>query len=87
MATRNWWPGKKVLASPAWVERVSWEDSKVYVGLTREAIKDAPEYVESAPITREYERQLHSHYGWPRYWLGETEHRASLSLSGSLSGD
>ena len=32
VATRNWWPGKKVLVSPAWIERVSWADSKVYVG-------------------------------------------------------
>jgi hypothetical protein len=55
VATWNWWLGKKVLVSPAWAERVSWEDSKVYVGLTRETIKDAPEYVESTPITREYE--------------------------------
>jgi hypothetical protein len=86
VATRNWWPGKKVLVSPAWVERVSWEDSKVYVSLTREAIKDAPEYVESVLITREYERELHSHYGWPPYWLGETERQSSLSLSGSVSG-
>jgi hypothetical protein len=42
VATRNWWPGKKVLVSPAWIERVSWADSKVYVGLSREAIKERP---------------------------------------------
>ena len=23
--TQNWWPGKKVLVSPQWIERVSWE--------------------------------------------------------------
>ena len=22
--TQNWWPGKKVLVSPQWIERVSW---------------------------------------------------------------
>lgn len=69
VATRNWWPGKKVLVSPAWIERVSWEDSKVYAGLSREAIKGAPEYVESMPITREYENRLYAHYGRPPYWL------------------
>ena len=30
VATRNWWPGKKVLVSPAWIEGVSWSDSKDY---------------------------------------------------------
>ena len=83
VATRNWWPGKKVLVSPAWAERVSWEDSKVFVSLTREAMTDAPEYIESAMITREYERQLHSYYGWPPYWPHEVEQESSLSLSGA----
>jgi hypothetical protein len=68
VATRNWWPGKKVLVSPAWIERVSWTDSKVYVGLSREAIKDGPEYEESQPITREYENRLYFHYGRPPSW-------------------
>jgi hypothetical protein len=82
VATRNWWPGKKVLVSPAWTERVSWTDSKVYVGLTREVIKTGPEYSDSAPITREYENRLYFHYGRPPYWLQEAEHQFSHSLSG-----
>jgi hypothetical protein len=81
VATRNWWPGKKVLVSPAWIERVSWPESKVHAGLSREAIKDAPQYLESMPITREYENRLYLHYGRPPYWLHESEHRSSLSLS------
>ena len=44
--TRNWWPGKKVLVSPAWIDKVSWPDSKVYVDLSREAIKNGPEWIE-----------------------------------------
>jgi hypothetical protein len=82
VATRNWWPGKKVLVSPAWIERVSWTDSKVYVGLTREAIRNGPEYVESVPITREYENRLYSHYGRPPYWQHDAERHSSFSLSG-----
>jgi PRC-barrel domain len=82
VATRNWWPGKKVLLSPAWIQRVSWADSKVHVDLHRDAIKKAPEFVESAPITRDYESRLYLHYGRPSYWLHEDEHKASLSLTG-----
>jgi hypothetical protein len=81
VATRNWWPGKKVLVSPAWIDRMNWPDSKVYSGLSREAIQNAPEYVESVPITREYENRLYAHYGRPPYWLHEAEHESSLSLS------
>ena len=42
--TKNWWPGKKVLVAPEWIERVSWSDSRVYVDLSREAIKSGPEF-------------------------------------------
>ena len=42
--TRNWWPGKKGLVAPRWLDRVSWNDSKIYVNLSRKAIKNAPEY-------------------------------------------
>jgi sporulation protein YlmC with PRC-barrel domain len=66
--TRNWWPGKKVLVSPAWINNVSWPESKVSVDLSRESIKNGPEYIESAPITREFEKTLYDHYGRPAYW-------------------
>ena len=82
VATRNWWPGKKVLVSPAWIERVSWTESRVCVGLSREAIKDGPEYAESMPITREYENRLYLHYGRPPYWLHQAERESSFTLSG-----
>jgi hypothetical protein len=79
VATRNWLPGKKVLVSPAWIERVSWTESKVYTALAREAIKEAPEYIESRPVTRDYENRLYLHYRQPPYWLHE--HNSSHSLS------
>jgi hypothetical protein len=82
VVTTNWWPGKKVLVSPAWIERVSWEDSRVYVDLSRQAIQTTPEFVDLVPITRDFENKLYSHYGRPPYWLHEAEFRPSLSLSG-----
>jgi hypothetical protein len=69
--TQNWWPGKMVLISPRWIERVSWSESKVFVSLSRQAIKDAPEYDEDSPITRDYETALHRHYDHKGYWLDE----------------
>ena len=66
--TRNWWPGKKVLISPEWIREVSWAQSRVVVALTRDALRNAPEYDPSRPIDREYEGRLYAHYGRPRYW-------------------
>ena len=60
--TRDWLPGKKVLISPKWIERVSWGERQVVVALTRKAIQQAPEYADSPPLTRDQETALHRHY-------------------------
>ena len=65
--TQNWWPGRKVLVAPRWLDRVSWNGSKVYVNLSRKAIKNAPEYHPEA-LNREYEEKLYDHYKRPGYW-------------------
>jgi hypothetical protein len=66
--TVNWWPGKKVLVAPPWIERVSWKDSKVYVNLSRNSIQRAPEFDRDQPLSRDYEQDLHGHYGRAPYW-------------------
>ncbi len=66
--TKDWLPGKKVLISPKWIERVSWSEKQVVVALTREAIQQAPEYTDSPPLTRDQEIALHRHYNRPGYW-------------------
>jgi len=69
--TRNWWPGKKVLISPQWIQRVSWIEMKVFVNLLREDIRQSPEYSEESLLTRNYETGLHRHYKRRGYWVGE----------------
>ncbi len=71
--TKNWWPGKKVLVAPQWIERVSWDESKVFVNLSRVAIKQSPEYTEKSLITRDYESGLHRHYQREGYWASDEQ--------------
>ncbi|MCY7285868.1 MAG: PRC-barrel domain-containing protein [Cyanobacteria bacterium CAN_BIN43] len=66
--TRNWWPGKKILLAPQWIDHVSWNESKVFVNLPRETIKQAPAYTDESPLSRDYETRLHQHYDRPSYW-------------------
>lgn len=66
--TSNWWGGHLVLVSPQWVDEVSWSDSKVSVGLTREAVQAAPPYDPSVPVDRPHEEAIHAHYGRSGYW-------------------
>ena len=70
--TGDWWPGKKVLVSPKWIERVSWNESKIFVNLLRETIKQSPEYTEESLLTRDYETGLHRHYNRQGYWVDES---------------
>jgi hypothetical protein len=40
--TRHWLPGKKLMISPSQIKRISWDESKVYVSLTKEAVLGSP---------------------------------------------
>jgi hypothetical protein len=69
--TGTWWPGKRVLISPLWIGKVSWTKSNVAVNLSRETIKESPEYTDESLITRDYEIGLHGHYNRKGYWTDE----------------
>ena len=70
--TKNWWPGKHVLVAPGWIERISWEEGKVFVNLSREDMKRSPAYPPSAhPLDRDYEITLYRHYNRNGYWADE----------------
>ncbi len=66
--TRNWWPGgRKVLLATPWINRVDWAEKTVYTPLTREQVKNSPEY-EEGKLDREYEKRLHQAYERSAYW-------------------
>jgi uncharacterized protein YrrD len=61
--THDWLAGRHVLISPDWVSRVSWEEHTAYVNLSREAIRESPEYEPAEMLTEEEEAELYHHYG------------------------
>lgn len=65
--TVNWWPGKKVVVAPEWITGVSWSNSRVTVNLSREKIKNAPEYDPRTIVSRDYENRLYEYYSRPKY--------------------
>jgi len=42
--TGHWFAGKEIAVTPAHINRISYEESSVFVNLTRATIMDAPEY-------------------------------------------
>jgi sporulation protein YlmC with PRC-barrel domain len=69
--TKNWRKGQKVIVSTKWIESVSWSESTVFVNLSRESIKQSPEFTEESLLTRDYETRLHGHYNRQGYWVDE----------------
>jgi hypothetical protein len=76
--TKNWLPGRKVLAWPQLIDSVSWAERKVRVPLGREIIKSSPEYDPKQPLGRDYEALLYTHYGERGYWLKESSAMSSI---------
>lgn len=68
--TSNWWFGRKVLVAPQWADRISWEENKVYVNMSRAAVKHSPEW-DSSAVNREYEVRLYDYFGRPAYWASD----------------
>jgi len=44
--TGGWLSGRKTLVSPRWIEGISWDESIMFVSLTRDQIASGPEYNE-----------------------------------------
>jgi uncharacterized protein YrrD len=69
--TTNWWGGHQVLIAPEWISRVDWASRQVTVGLTRQAVKDSPDYKSTEEVNRLSEAGLYAHYGRVAYWAAE----------------
>ena len=66
--TSSWLFGKKVLIAPHWATSLSWEDQRIDVALSRQVIKDSPEWDPTDVIGLEFEALLYKYYGRPGYW-------------------
>lgn len=68
VATGHWGFGKSVLIPPPWISEIDWQDRRVYVDVSRDRIRSAPEYDPAALLSRDYETALYGHYDRPGYW-------------------
>jgi hypothetical protein len=48
--TGNWLHGRSVLICPQRIEKINWSDSKIWIGLLKDQIKDSPRYDPSVPV-------------------------------------
>jgi uncharacterized protein YrrD len=74
--TAKFWFEKSVLISPEWVSSISWSDGRISVDLTKEQIKNSPEFDPNSPVNHEYEVRLYDYYGRPNYWVKDASAHA-----------
>lgn len=67
--TGGWFSGRKVLLSPASVDRIGSDGSEISMNLTKQQIEDSPPVESNEPVSRRMEARLAQHYGWPSYWI------------------
>jgi hypothetical protein len=61
--TRKWLPGRRVLVATEWIEEVNWEKRVVRVPLSRDGVRNSPEWDEDEPLTEGTEQSIYRHYG------------------------
>ncbi len=70
--TGHWWKEHKVLVAPDWATTIRWEDRSLSFDVTRKVIEQSPPWDAAALVRRDYETELHRHYGRDGYWTRET---------------
>src|SRR5512140_3357976 len=59
--TSNLPGGKTVLLATDWFESIDWDNKKIRVNLTKDAIQNSPEF-DPKSLNRDYEEKLYRHY-------------------------
>lgn len=68
--TGSWLPGRLVLISPHAFGNFQQNGDCLLVNLTRQQIENSPSIDSHKPVSRQYEEEYFSYYGWPPYWYG-----------------
>jgi uncharacterized protein YrrD len=63
--TGNWLSGKKVVVLPDLIQGVEWDTRKVYVDLSKDQIRNSPEFDPGKPINPKQEVVFYDYYGRP----------------------
>jgi hypothetical protein len=67
-ATGNWLPGKRVLIESRSIGPFSPDAKQVSLNMSREDVRNSPEYDPLAPVNRQYEARRYDYCGRPMEW-------------------
>lgn len=62
------WLGWHVLIAPQTATALNWDEGTMDVGLTRDQVERSPRADLQHPLSRLYESEFYTHFGYPPYW-------------------
>jgi hypothetical protein len=68
--TGGWLTGRRVLIPPRAVQNIDVAGQRLVTNLTRRQVEESPGLDSDRPVSRPYERDLYTYYGYPHYWAG-----------------
>ncbi len=66
--TGSWLSSREVLLSPIAIKNINREDKTLNVTISMEQVKNCPSIDTEKPVSRQYEIDFLSYYGYPFYW-------------------
>ncbi|MES2824756.1 MAG: PRC-barrel domain-containing protein [Pseudomonadota bacterium] len=66
--TGSWLSSRKVLLSPIAIKNIDREAKTLHVSISMEQVKNCPDIDTEKPVSRQYEIDFLSYYGFPFYW-------------------
>ena len=66
----TWLTSRKVLISPISVHHPDWLARTLPVSITKQQVKNSPDFDSDKPVSRQNEEQYLGYYGYPYYWDG-----------------
>lgn len=69
----GWIKNHRVLIAPIALGQPMWQEHRLPVNLTKQQISSGPTLEENAPVSRQYEIYLGNFFGWPSYWIPNTD--------------
>lgn len=68
--TGSWLMSRKVLISPISIGQANRPEKLLPVSITREQVKNSPDFDTEKPVSRQHEKAYLGYYGYPYYWGG-----------------
>lgn len=66
----GWLKGRKTLVHPSAFGHPDYRHEKIAIQLTKQQIRDSPDILSDAPVSRQMETKLYGYYGWDPVWGG-----------------